>query len=283
MLTANQNKFIYWINERERVRLAKEANLPKPWSSDPVFQKTYFTNVNREDDRVTKWIRQNWNYRFTSPGLHELAMAVARLFNEPDTLFEIGYPAENNLDEWLWIAEDILEARRDRGDKIWNGAYMLTTHRKKVDKVQYYLNIIENLIPFSVSGLEEISSYSTLEEAYQKLRSFDGLGSFLAAQIVADLKNSDGHPLTQASDWRTFSAHGPGSLRGLSWFWEVAVSSSKYQYAIENALDLLQFELNEDIMKVLCMQNLQNCFCEFDKYMRVSSKTGRSKRNYPGE
>ena len=30
------------------------------------------------------------------------------------------------------------------------------------------------------------------------------------------------------------------------------------------------------------MQDLQNCLCEFDKYMRILHGTGRSKRGYPG-
>jgi hypothetical protein len=32
----------------------------------------------------------------------------------------------------------------------------------------------------------------------------------------------------------------------------------------------------------LCAQDLQNCLCEFDKYMRVSTGAGRSKRKYNG-
>jgi len=62
MLTDNQEQLIYWINERENIRLKKEAGESPPWSSNPVMQVTYFCNVNREDDKVTKWIRDNWLY-----------------------------------------------------------------------------------------------------------------------------------------------------------------------------------------------------------------------------
>jgi hypothetical protein len=59
----NKHKFIYWIKERETVRNLKEMGLPKPWSIDPVFQVTYFCNVNREHDKVTRWIRENYDHR----------------------------------------------------------------------------------------------------------------------------------------------------------------------------------------------------------------------------
>lgn len=283
MLTANQSKLVYWITERDCIRLLKEGNSPKPWSSDPIFQVTYFTNVNREDDKVTKWIRHNWNYRYAEPGVHELAMIIARIFNQPDTLFEIGYPADGNLDEWLWVAEDVLEARKERGEKLWNGAYIISTNGKKMDKLRYCLNLIENLLPLSISGLEEISKYETLEEAHKQLMKVEGLASFLAAQVVADLKNSDGYALREASDWWSFCSHGPGSLRGLSWFWEETVTPKTFHKKIFEAYEILQWELNADILEILCMQNLQNCFCEFDKYMRVLNGTGRSKRKYSGE
>jgi len=54
----NKDQFFYWMKERERVRVRKERGDPKPWSEDPVFQQTYFCNVNREYDRVTKFIRK---------------------------------------------------------------------------------------------------------------------------------------------------------------------------------------------------------------------------------
>jgi hypothetical protein len=44
----------------------------------------------------------------------------------------------------------------------------------------------------------------------------------------------------------------------------------------------LEFELPEEILEFLCFQNLQNCFCEYDKFMRVTNGTGRSKRKYKG-
>ena len=79
-----ENDLIYWINRREAIRELKESGAPKPWSQDPVFQVTYFCNVRREDDRVTKWIADRWR-KGDNPNL-EAAMVLARMFNLPSHL-----------------------------------------------------------------------------------------------------------------------------------------------------------------------------------------------------
>jgi len=171
-----------------------------------------------------------------------------------------------------------LEARRDSGKKIWNGAYIISTNGKKIDKLTYCLGLLKKVADNpNITG-----NCYTLESAHAQLMKVEGLASFLAAQVVADLKNTNGHNLENAVDWRTFSAPGPGSLRGLEWFWEEKVTQRNYQDKIKQAMEILEFELPDSILDILCMQNLQNCFCEYDKFMRVTNGTGRSKRKYAG-
>ena len=281
MLTPNQQQMVYWITERESIRLKKEVGLPAPWSDNPVMQETYFCNVNREDDNVTKWIRQNWVYGTTlfdvdSREFYDFAMIVARIFNRPETLEASNQP----VDDFVWFdqAEEELNQIKSSGGQIWNGAYIISTNGKKMNKLDYCLEMLsKTALPYITSN------YLTLEGAHKRLMEVEGLASFLAGQVVADLKNTKNHPLSTAEDWKTFSAHGPGSLRGLSWFFEEKITSKNYQESITKAYDLLDFELPESILDVLCFQNLQNCFCEYDKFMRVTNKTGRSKRKYNGK
>lgn len=289
MLTPNQKQMVYWIRERENIRQLKEAGKPKPWSDNPVMQETYFCNVNREDDRVTKWIRQNWTYpTLTDEFLCEedtaknytFAMVVARIFNQPETLEDLMQPIDFDEDLGLWLenAETVLADRKAAGKRIWNGAYIISTNGKKMPKADYCLYLLKKL----ANNKYIIDNCKTLAEAHKELMSVEGLASFLAAQVVADLKNTKGHPLASAPDWFQFSAPGPGSLRGLSWFWEETVTARNYQQAIDRAYELLEWELPEEILATLCHQNLQNCFCEYSKFMKVSTKTGRSKRKYNG-
>lgn len=259
----------YWINERELVRIRKEAGEPKPWSEDTVFQRTYFCNVHREDDRVTKWIRQ-----FYSPHVgHHLFthnIVLARLLNWPETLEYIGYQREWNperINELLhWKAED---------GKIWGSAYVVTTHGLKMDKIDY---LTERVMLSAADNIEAIGALDTCETVAEMLQKVEGISTFMAGQIVADLKNTPDHYLEKATDWWSFALPGPGSRRGMDWLMARKVPDRQWYAELDN----LRYVLN-DVHKIkLCAQDLQNCLCEYDKYMRVSNGTGRSKRNYPG-
>lgn len=276
MLTLNQKQMVYWIEERESIRKKKEAGLPAPWSDNPIMQVTYFCNVNREDDKVSKWIRENWLYN-KAPKYFTFAIIVARIFNLPSTLEELKQPLETYW--WFEHAEEVLDDMQLDSKTIWNGAYIVSTNGQKIDKATYCLNLFREVAD---RHLDIIDNCKTLAEAHTALMGIRGFGSFMAGQVVADLKCSPGHPLQNAPDWNSFSAPGPGSLRGLKWFFEEPVTAKNYHCKMQEAYDILDMELTDDVLDILTMQNLQNCFCEYDKFMRVTNKTGRSKRKYNG-
>lgn len=205
-------------------------------------------------------------------------MILARFINWPDTLRDLGYQREWNPAFLL----KRLEERAELGVKTWGSAYIITTHGLKLSKPQYLVrNVLEPAWELLGGGRwvgQYPSSAPTLAARHATLMQLEGLGSFLAAQVVADLKNTPLHPLTLASDWATWAAPGPGSLRGLSWYFGYRVTEHTFIHHMNLAWD----ELFEFLNPKMCMQDLQNCFCEFDKYMRVSTGTGRSKRNYDG-
>lgn len=47
------DEFWWFCEERERIRLAKEAGLPRPWTNDKILDKHKFTNIDRLHDRGT--------------------------------------------------------------------------------------------------------------------------------------------------------------------------------------------------------------------------------------
>ena len=261
----------YWISERERVRGRKERGDARPWSDDPVFQWTYFCNVHREDDRVTKWIRENYTPSIFGE-YYEVAIVAARIFNWPPTLEHIKFELVPSPHMNLWQK---LTDLKETGVKVWGGAYLITTHGRKMAKIDYCVELLQNVINITPVHMGE----PTCEGYFRAFKRIDGLGSFLSAQIVADLKNTVGHPLQGAPDWMYFSAPGPGSLRGLSWFHHKHITNSMYEDAIIEAKSVIENRLNGTGFE-MCMQDFQNCLCEFDKYCRVSYGTGKSKRGY---
>lgn len=265
--------------------LRKELGLAKPWSDNETFQRVYFCNVRREHDRVTRFIREMYSSRVSNTWF-EFNIIFSRFINWPDTLSHIGY-LENYEPSDL---EGKLEQLATTG-KIWGGAYVITTHGIPMAKSSYLArNVLggvagtmENALgPFW--GALRPSGAACCKAAHIALQGLEGLGSFLAAQVVADLKNTPGHPLYDAFDKRTFVAHGPGSLRGLSWVLNGAtVTPANFYYQFETLRSFVDQHWNQTLMgEPIDNQDLQNCLCEFDKFCRVSSGTGKSKRNYPG-
>lgn len=286
----------YWIVERETIRQRKEADERKPWTNDPVFQQTYFCNVRREDDRVTRWIRRNWSPDKIGWDDYEYAMVVARFLNWPDTLSELSADEAFLSPDWVF---EVLERRRIRGEKVWGNAYVVTTHGLPMGKAQY---LCERVLPavYDCVGAHKwrgqyAGSGPNLARRYEDYKLFEGMASFMSAQVIADLKNTPGHPLYEADDWYSWSAMGPGSLRGLEWFHgrKISRSDKAYNEAINEVRDyLIMNHLNAAGLLMsakigggggINMQDLQNCLCEYDKYMRVKNGTGRSKRGYPGK
>ncbi len=275
MFEPNFDKLVYWITEREKMRIAKEQGRTFPWSANTVMTNTYFCNVHREDDKVTKYIRNRYGME-VEKALPEFNMLVARLVNKPSSLGAMGWPFKH----WLFSARhSFTEVMSKKG--TWGSAYIVSTNGRAMPKHEY----ISGLLSAALPALEAVGACTLLASAHTVLQGIQGIGSFISGQIIADLKNTPGHPLAKAEDWWTWCAHGPGSLRGMAWLIYPGQALKCRPGEFYPQMVKLKTELNSALGKSsvsgLHMQDIQNCLCEFDKYMRVSTGTGRSKRKYP--
>jgi hypothetical protein len=260
--------------------LKKDLGLPKPWSEDVTFQTTYFCNVRRENDRVTRFIRDYYSQHVNDQWfLYNIIFS--RFINWPDTLRSIGYLQSHDP----CFLEGAIERLSHKG-KVWGGAYIITTHGLPMGKAAYLAHNVMGATYKARELLNSLTGYTgtpSCSAAHKALQAVEGLGSFLAAQVVADLKNTVGHPLYEADDKAIFVAHGPGSLRGLSWFWGRTVTPANFHEYFTACQSYVHDNWNTTLMgERIDNQDLQNCLCEFDKYCRVSTGSGKSKRNYPG-
>lgn len=263
----NLDLLLYWMQEREAIRVKKEMGKPKPWSSDPVFQRTYFTNVHREDDKVTKFIRKMYSPYVHHP-LFVHNIILSRFLNWPDTLDALDYQSD-------WDPEYVkcrLNERKLLG-KVWGNAYVVTTHGIPMDKIDY---LCDRVMP-SIDEWVPHVDFEACDRTAAGLQRIEGISTFMAGQVVADLKNTPGHPLQMAPDWWTFALPGPGSRRGMDWLYGEPVPERTWLACLHETQAAV-IEAGWDI----CAQDLQSCLCEFDKMMRVKYGTGRSKRIYHG-
>lgn len=275
-----------FILERHKIYMRRSAGEQKPWTSDRILLSYRFCNVYRELDAVTLWISKNW--REPLDAKHSVNgwfwMAVARFVNDTGTLEELTPMVLRDVwDEKFFI--ETLKARRDRGLRVFNPAYIVSTNGRKMDKVDYVgKHVLSGLWTQCERLTPRVSD--TLLSFHTRLTSADGVGSFMGAQIVADIKYMRSCPLIQAPDWWSFAAPGPGSMRGLNRVYERTTKESwpgtswlHHMIQLKNALDPL---IEQAGLQKLHMQDLQNCMCEFDKYERVRLGEGTPKQLYPG-
>jgi hypothetical protein len=277
-LSGEQPWFFHWVLEREQARCGYEADLPKPWTTDPIVQSYRFCNVRREDDKVTKWIKTNWRAPFDGHVNMVLAMVMARTVNWPDTLEEIGFPdfLPSEFSGWLESTRTQMKHRRAFQHKVWTGAYLVSTNGHQMDKIDYILDRVWEPIYKRFQRPKEQS----LAAYHQALMKFDGMGSFMAGQVVADLKYTS--ELRGAADWNSWAAIGPGSRRGLNRYFgrrlEGAISSQQFLREIT----LLQNAVVQYCGMAIHAQDIQNCLCEFDKYCRTKNGEGKPRSRYNG-
>ena len=273
-------ELFYWIKERHRIFIGKKRNWPKPWTQDTILQNYRFCNPYRENDKVTQWIGFHWRDQHRDDPYLWFAMVVARLINLPESLEVIGYPVP-----WCPAQFKVsCEARKASGN-LFNGAYIVSTNGRAMDKVDYLIQyVLEPLWAQRVDITDAITSDPTLTTMHKVLVHYDGLGSFMAGQIVADMKYVA--PWRQAEDWYSFAASGPGSRRGLNRVMGRPVSPTYNEAKWFANLTALHEEIGRLLIKnklpALHAQDLQNCLCEFDKYERARLGEGTPKSKYPG-
>jgi hypothetical protein len=270
---------LYWIAERQRIYERRLLAFPKPWTHDPILLQYRFCNVYREQDTVTQWIAGHWRNPYsTDPDLW-FAMCIARLFNWPPTLDAMGYPVPYRPKH----LRDVVHGLKDAGDKVFSGAYIVSTNGVKMDKTDYLLDRVLAPLWAARADVRPIVG-DTLDSSHQRLSQHIGMGSFLAAQVVADLKYV--RPLSKAVDWHTWASSGPGSRRGLNRVLGRPTDAPWREHDWRRELGVLQAKVNADLKRSLPeplhAQDLQNCLCEVDKYLRVLNDEGRPRSTYPG-
>lgn len=258
-----QQQFWYWIREREAIRRNREAFHLPPWTLDPILANNHFCNVRREDDRGTKEIRDvvklhRWLEKDDLPWVYTLA----RMLNKAESLDAALREVLKGFDWW-----GVLKDRMDNGCKVFHTAYVVSTNGRSMNKLGFVHEVVE-----AVKSCGILPSDS-LEEAYDKLITVRGIGSFLAGQVVADLKND--RYLVNAPDWFTWSCIGPGSKKGLDYIFGGGTTHRNYQERMLELYDHMPQNIHE--MRIHA-QDLQNCLCEFSKYMALREGTrGRSR------
>ena len=277
------DELIEFVNEREQVRLNKDSGFLQPYTLDPILAKYRFCNVRRRDDRVSKWLL-TYYYRNVQGDVWFRAL-LARLINWPPTLL---YLMDNlviprraeEFNPYLFI--EAMKHLESKGEKVYSSAYivyptMVKGNTKSVNLAEYIIAPIIKIAP-QIRGA--IASGSIKHTTNAMAQSF-GIQTFIAGQVSADLTYLRGQ-LDNAIDLYSWAPMGPGSQRGLNRLHErkllKTITEKQFNQELIEARDVII--KSNDKFKDLTLHDVQNVFCEFDKYQRVKTGEGKPRQNY---
>lgn len=268
--------YFYFIQERMNIfwyKYSHKAHL----TDDPILQKYKFTNVYRACDRVSQYLIKNVIYRDLdkyNPDDVLLRILVFKVFNRIDTWDFLNKQIEIRVDSFNVERLAKLLTRRQKEYPIFSNAYMMAgSHTRYAEintKHQVWLQMIEDEF-IQKRGLEKILNTKSMAEVYNQLRDYPLIGDFLAYQYTIDFNYS---PYLNF-DEDSFVKAGVGAVRGIKkCFFSYGNSFEDAIYYIHDYFEELQERYGYTDFRPLPgrkpkLIDLQNCFCETDKYLRA--------------
>lgn len=268
--------YFYFIQERMNI-FWKKYEHKEHLTDDPIFQEYKFTNVYRACDRVSQYLIKNVIYkdldRYT-PEDALLRILVFKVFNKIETWNYLSGLTNITIDSFNVERISKALSQRQLNFPIFSNAYMMAGSHSEYPTIKtkhnLWLQVIEDEF-VKKNGVAKILKAKSMREVYQLFREYPLIGDFLAYQYTIDMNYS---PYLNF-DEDSFVKAGVGAVRGIK---KCFVSyGNSYEDAIiytHNHFEELQERYGySDFLPLpgrnLKLIDLQNCFCETDKYLRA--------------
>ncbi|MDR0605064.1 MAG: hypothetical protein LBG80_12245 [Bacteroidales bacterium] len=272
--------YFYFMEQRMNIFWARYNNEEYPWTDDPILLRHKFTNVYRSCDRASQYLIQKVIYGQN-----------AKNFSEEDTLLRILlFKIFNKIDTWEYLESNLGEISLKNFDvdcmsrllsnrityrPIFSAAYLMTgshnDYTQYPSKHERWLQMVNRKF-IKEKLFSKIIKSKSLEEIFIILLSCPFIGNFLAYQYVIDFNYSE----IINFDENSFVKAGIGAIRGLRKCFEDSGGSSdedliRYTHNnIEKYRVLYDYSDFKNLFgREPTLIDLQNCFCETDKYLRV--------------
>jgi len=270
--------YFYFVQERMNIFWNKYAGT-NPWTNDEILRVNKFTNVYRALDRVSQYLIKNVIYSERSFSGEDVLFRILifKIFNKPETWEfledSLGPISTKNFDV-KYVSKILTELRRQQ--PIFNNAYMMTgTHslyNHLNTKHEKWLNMVVTEF-LNQSNFEKIIEAKSLNSLFEILRGCSFLGDFLAYQYAIDFNYSS----IINFDENSFVKAGIGAIRGIKKCFYPLENKYTFEDVIKYTQDEFEYyqkKFGYDNFKPLfdrvpTLIDLQNCFCETDKYLRA--------------
>lgn len=303
-----------FMRKRHEIYLARQLRPTQPdtWTKDEILRTYKFTNVYRELDRVTIWVRKHIREPFAKHQNLWFMLCIARQINLPSTIAHLqdasGF-AWPHTDVWDWKrAMQVLRGLARQGEQVYTGAYILNANGKNHPKLTPK-EVAEFDKPLMTCKLVlgdvwdergKIHTYlhlgaaddtargkrrpPSMQGTVQLLCNYHGWGGFLAYEVACDLRHT--HYLKDAPDVSTWAHAGPGAKRGIArlhgWDIDRRCYGMRSDVSLGHMRDLLDKIGDKwpDEWPRLEMREIEHSLCEFDKYERVRLGQGRPRSKF---
>lgn len=281
---------VYYLHERERVRLAKDRGDSRPWTKDPILQTFKFTNVIRANDWTTQQLMRGWYEPNKNESLEHILLAcgIARYFGTWEFCEAVGFPKNGFDKERIRV---LAETRMYGKPKkpVFTSAYVITnggiSDAKYNVVLDHYLTPFWHRVPKMVEIARTTGLFSAVAKEMSSLPGFGGTG-FMTKEVLSDFILATHHVI----NWRdlyVWSPVGPGARRGINRLYgrpaEVKINDTKALTELREIAEALAPRL-EDWMpqfgEAYDLHGVQFALCELDKYMRAKTGEGKPKNNY---
>lgn len=262
--------FNTWTRERESIRLKREQNELKPWTTNPVLQKWRFCNVRREDDKVTKWYITNIATTGLTYEEKIVNTILFRMFNKPSTIQYIGLQTYN---DWFNIAKinELVKTHKNADHKqaLFTNVFQVTGFTLAARRHSTEGNEIETRVYELVKSYHETNvckkllACTEMYECFNVLQDLDGIGPFLGYQVLMDLTYCPEFHIEN----KDFVYAGPGARAGLK-----RLFNDRGGLSCEEAihwLALYQESIYLTSLPRLKATDIEHSLCEVDKYIRA--------------
>jgi hypothetical protein len=282
VIAQSMDQFLRFITKREELRLSKESGNPWPWSDDAILNAYKFTNVKREHDRTTRWMRANWTKPNEGRPTGEIIFncALFRYFGTIEFARAVEWQRDFDSDRVARIAAD----RKKQGLKVFTGAYIIPTLGLRQAKHEVVSRVILAAIWNARSQLAstalETRSWRAVAQQLRRLPGFGGTG-FMTKEVLQDAMQTP--VLRDAVDRNTWCPAGPGARRGLNRIHQRPLTQrTSDDIALGEMLELFEYAQTRlpSFMPALELHDIQFQLCEFDKYERTRLGEGRPKALY---
>ena len=132
--------------ERHRIYILKKYGVPKPWTTDKIFQNNFFCCTFRKLDKTTEWIIKNViEPNEDNPDLWK-SIIICRYISNINTLKEL-HERHLLINNNPRLYDYLRQMQKDK-KKIFTGAFICNSgigEGQFVDKVSYLFILLEKL------------------------------------------------------------------------------------------------------------------------------------------